>query len=533
MLPALSLQTQPFPALIPKPVSVTTEPGAFHLSSDIRIAVSNDTVSIGKLAQGYLRPATGFDLPLSRRGGRGAINLGIDRRMSRQGTEAYRLEVKPDRIEIWAPKPAGVFYGLQTFRELLPAEIFRAAPVQGTDWVAPCVKIQDSPRFAWRGVHMDVSRHFESKGFVEKFLDEMALHKLNVFHWHLVDEPGWRIEIKEYPKLTSVGSNADYSDLHPGRATRSRSDKAGGFYTQDDIREVVRYAADRFITIVPEIEMPGHSTAAIEAYPELGNKLEIERAGGDASSIREDNVYNVDDSTVQFLQNVLTEVMGLFPGPFIHVGGDEVNKGPWRLNPRAQARMQALGLKNEEELQSWFVKQMDTFLTAKGRRLIGWDEILEGGLAPGAAVMSWRGTDGGIAAAKSGHDVVMAPSSHTYLDHYQSRDQNSEPLAMSGYLPIQTVYGYEPVPDGLSPDEAKHVLGAQCQLWSEYIPDPQHMEYMAWPRLCALSEVVWSPPAGRSYAEFVTRLVPHLERLRFMDVAFRELRPEDLQPLAP
>jgi hexosaminidase len=375
---------------------------------------------------------------------------------------------------------------------------------------------------------MDVSRHFEQKSFVEKFLDEMALHKLNVFHWHLVDSMGWRIEIKKYPKLTSDGSPTDYSSLNPKQATRSRSEFPGGFYTQDDIKEVVAYATSRFITVVPEIEMPGHSGASVHAYPEFGNFAEIAAAGGDTKDLGTDEEYNVDDSTLTFLKDVLDEVMALFPSQFIHVGGDEVDKAPWKRNPKAQERMKSLGLKDEDQLQSWVISQMDAYITSKGRRLIGWDEILEGGLAPGAAVMSWRGIDGGIIAAKSNHDVVMAPGEFTYLDHYQSRS-SEEPPGFGGYLPLQTVYGYEPIPSNLSESQAKHVLGLQGQLWSEFIPSAKHMEYMAWPRLCALSEVGWSNPKGRNYLEFVSRLRPHLVRLTAMDVAFRPLTTDDLQ----
>jgi hexosaminidase len=523
----------PAPALIPKPNLLVMDQGFFHLTAGTRIAYSPETAGDAKMLRSYLEPATGFELPLSRRGGSGAINLGIDRSMTSLGPEAYRLEVKSDRIEIWASQPAGVFYGIETLRQIFPAEILRPSPIYDEAWAAPCLHIVDGPRFTWRGAHMDVSRHFEPKSYVEKFLDEMAFHKLNVFHWHLVDDQGWRIEIKQYPRLTGVSSGGDFSTMNPKGATRSKSVLPGGFYTQNEIREVVKYAAERFITIVPEIEMPGHSLASIQAYPELGNRLEIAQGGGDPKVADFDNVYNVDDSTIHFLQNVLTEVMALFPSKFIHVGGDEVEKRPWKENPTAQARMQALGLKNEEELQSWFISQMDTFLTSKGHRLIGWDEILEGGLAPGAAVMSWRGIDGGIAAAKSGHDVVMAPGSHTYLDHAQSKDRKSEPVSIGGYLPIQTVYEYDPVPPGLTADEAKHVLGAQGQLWSEFIPGPRHMDYMAYPRLCALSEVLWSQPEGRSYSEFLTRLLPHLERLKIQDVFFRPMRPDDMKPTAP
>ncbi|HTQ09295.1 MAG TPA: family 20 glycosylhydrolase, partial [Fimbriimonadaceae bacterium] len=354
--------------------------------------------------------------------------------------------------------------------------------------------------------------------------DLIALHKMNVFHWHLTDDNGWRIEIKRYPKLTEVASKTDFSEMNPGSATRSKSTIPGGFYTQQDIREIVAYAEERHINVVPEIEMPGHSNAAISAYPELGNKQQIAAAAGDTSFMGSyDNVYNVDDSTIQFLKNVLDEVMELFPSKFIHIGGDEVDKRPWHNNPKAQAKMKELGLQNEEELQSWFIKQFDTYLASKGRRLVGWDEILEGGLAPGAAVMSWRGIDGGIAAAKSGHDVVMTPTSNCYLDYYQSKLTSEEPKGIGGYLPLEKVYQFEPIPAALSADEAKHVLGGQGNLWAEFIPNPKHMEYMAFPRLCAMAEVLWSPKTGRTYEDFISRLQTDLHRLDVLDVAYRPL----------
>jgi hexosaminidase len=529
----LGLQVPPTPpAVIPKPVAMVMDDGAYHLNANTRIAYSGQTYEDAKLLQTYLRPATGYELPLSRRGGSNAINLRIDGHLTQLGPEGYQLEVKPDRVEIWAPTSAGVFYGMETLRQIFPAEILSPSAVANKDWVAPCLHMYDYPRFAWRGCHMDVSRHFETKGYVEKFLDEMAFHKLNTFHWHLTDEPGWRIEIKQYPLLTEKSSGGDYSTMEPGSATISKSDPTGGFYTQDEIREVVAYAKERHITIVPEIEMPGHSRAAIEAYPELGNKIEIEAADGDTKGLEHETVYNVDDSTIQFLQNVLTEVMDLFPGPFIHIGGDEVDKRAWKANPKAQARMKELGLKDEEQLQAWFVGQMDTFIHQHSRRLIGWDEIMEGGLVPDAAVMAWRGTDYAVTGAKAGHDVVVAVGD-LYFDHSQSKDPKDDFPAFGGYLPIQNVYRFNPMPPGLDPSLNKHILGAQAQLWSEFIPDARHMDYMAYPRLCALSEVLWSPPDGRSYPEFLTRLLPHLERLKIQDISFRPLRPADLQPVAP
>jgi hexosaminidase len=384
-------------------------------------------------------------------------------------------------------------------------------------------------------MHLDVSRHFMPKEFVKKYIDLLALHKMNTLHWHLTDDQGWRIEIKKYPRLTEVGAWRSQTLVghSPGRdTTHNIYDKRphGGFYTQEDVREIVAYARERFVRIVPEIEMPGHSQAAIAAYPSLGNFGDTVRVW-DQWGVTP-HILNPSDTTIAFMQDVLTEVMALFPGEFIHVGGDEAIKPEWKASPRAQARIRALGIapddstnprdvRAENELQSWFITQMDKFLTSHGRRLIGWDEILEGGLAPNAAVMSWRGTQGGLAAARAGHDVVMTPGSHTYFDHYQSRNTTLEPLAIGGFLPLDTVYSYEPVPAELEPEFQKHILGAQGQVWTEYIEGPKNVEYMAFPREAALAEVLWTPPARRDLADFLARLATHLERLRALDVTFR------------
>jgi hexosaminidase len=517
--------------VIPLPMSVTPGKGQFAFSARTQIVATASAQALAEQLRDYLRPATGFPLPIVRAGTAGTVSLVLDRRLMRLGPEGYRLEITRAGIRIRAYAPAGIFYGIQTLRQLLPADVMRRTRVDGVRWAVPVAIIEDSPRFSWRGAHMDVARHFMPKDFVLKFLDLMALHKLNVFHWHLVDDQGWRIEIKKYPRLALVGGKTDYTTFNPVQPMQLVSLPQGGYYTQDDIREIVRYAAELFITVVPEIEMPGHSAAAVSAYPELGNKEEIEQGGGDTSFMTFsgggtagwDSNYNVDESTIHVLQDVLTEVMALFPSKFIHIGGDEVDKRPWHYNPKAQARMRALGLKDENELQSWFVGQMDKFLAAHGRRLVGWDEILEGGLAPGATVMSWRGMQGGVAAAKAGHDVVMAPGDWTYFDHYQWVIPRLEPLAIGGFLPIEQVYQFEPVPAELTQTEAQHILGGQAQLWSEFIPQTEQMEYLAYPRLCALAETVWSQKSARNFADFVTRLKPDLDRLRILDVHFRPL----------
>jgi hexosaminidase len=514
-------------SVIPKPRSVTSGSGEFLLGAGTAIDADHGSMQVAEMLRDQLRPATGFSFPLSSSGS-SVIRLRVDKGAS-QGPEGYTLQVSPHLIEIKGATWAGVFYGTRTLLQLLPPDIFRKSPSDGVRWAVPSLTIDDAPRFHWRGSLMDVSRHFEPKEFILKFIDLLALHKMNVFQMHLTDDNGWRVEIKRYPKLTELGSKTDFSAMNPDGATRSINVPPGGFYTQEDVKEIVRYAAARNVTVMPEIEMPGHAGAAILAYPELGNLQQVKAGGGVADFY--DNVYNVDDSTIRFLHNVLDEVLALFPSKFIHIGGDEVWKEPWHRNPIAQARIKQLGLKNEEELQSWFIKQMDDYMVAKGRRLVGWDEILEGGLAPNATVMSWRGIDGGIAAAKQGHDVVMAPTSHTYLDYYQSKVHTIEPRGIGGFLPLETVYSFEPIPDALTGDEAKHILGAQGQLWSEFIPHPKHMEYMAFPRLCALAEVDWSPKEARNWDDFVSRLKDHLRRLDVLDVHYRPLNKPEPAPV--
>jgi hexosaminidase len=459
------------------------------------------------------------------------VVLRRDASLARLGAEGYALDVRPDGVTARAPAEAGLFYAVQTVRQLLPPDVFRGAPVGGgpsAAWTMPAVRIEDAPRFRWRGGMLDVARHFMPKEFVKKYVDLLALHKMNTFHWHLTEDQGWRIEIKKYPRLTEVGSRRAGTLVGRQRGDSSAawaydSVPHGGFYTQDDVREVVAYARARHVTVVPEIEMPGHAVAAIAAYPELGVTGRPTQVSGRWGVFS--NILNAEPGTVTFLQDVLAEVLALFPGAYVHVGGDEADKTLWRADPRIQARIRALGLKDEHELQSWFIRQMDEFLTRRGRRLVGWDEILEGGLAPNATVMSWRGTKGGIEAARAGHDVVMSPTSHVYLDYYQSSDRAAEPLAGGGFLPLDTVYAFEPVPAELTPAEARRVLGAQGNLWTEYVPTPKRAEYMLFPRLSALAEVAWTPKAGRDFADFRRRLDAHLRRLDALDVGYRPPRP--------
>ena len=532
--PARAAEPRPI-AVVPQPVSVTAQNGAFELTPDTVIYTDRGTRDLGRRLASYLEPATGLNLRVQAGSGGGRrITLAIDARLRRLAPEGYTLDVTPRAIVLRAPEAAGIFYGIQTLRQLLPPEIFREAKVAGVEWTVPALRIEDRPRFAWRGMHLDVGRHFMPKEFVKKYLDLLALHKMNTFHWHLTEDQGWRIEIRKYPKLTEIGAwrKETIAGRQPRNVETATFDgiRHGGYYTQDDVREIVAYAKDRFITVVPEIEMPGHAIAAIASYPELG----VDGTPTDVATRWGvfDNILSPEDSTIAFMKDVLTEVMDLFPGRFIHVGGDEAAKARWKASERVQARIKELGLADEDELQSWFIRQIDAFLTSKGRRLIGWDEILQGGLAPGAAVMSWQGVKGGIAAARQGHDVVMAPTSHTYFDYYQSRPVEAEPLAIGGYLPLETVYGFDPVPAELEPEYAPHVLGAQGQLWTEYLATPKQVEYMAFPRACALAEVVWTPTASKSFPDFLGRLDVHARRLAILDVNFRATLPAVTTPTA-
>ena len=510
--------------VVPRPSATTTRAGHFVLTPRTTIVTDGASTALGHQLARYLEPATGFRFRLQTAAApaSGSIALRLDTSLARLGREGYTLDVRPSAITARAAGEPGLFYAIQTIRQLLPAEIFRQATVEGVEWRIPAMSIEDAPRFAWRGGHLDVARHFMPREFIEKYIDLLALHKLNTLHLHLTDDQGWRLEIARYPRLTGIG--AWRKETLVGRYQREvegsyDATPHGGFYTQADAKEIVAYARARHVTVVPEIEMPGHALAAIAAYPELGvtgQPMEVATRWGIFSDI-----YNAEPATISFLQNVLAEVMQIFPGRYIHIGGDEAEKSKWKASPPMQDRIKTLKLKDEHELQSWFIRQMDAFLTSHGRRLVGWDEILEGGLADNAVVMSWRGTKGGIAAARAGHDVVMTPTSHTYFDYYQSKNRDKEPLAIGGFLPIDVVYSYEPIPEELEARFARHVLGAQAQLWTEYMPTPKHVEYMAFPRLAALAEVVWTPRDRREYSNFLQRLPTHLERLRILDVNYR------------
>ena len=422
--------------------------------------------------------------------------------------EWYSLSVTAKTITINAVEEAGLFRGSRTLIQLLQQGL--------TTGSLSCLTISDHPRFPWRGMHLDVCRHFFPVEFVKKYIDLLARYKMNSFHWHLTEDQGWRMEIKSHPNLTEVGAWRKGSQVGPYSRREYDSIPYGGFYTQDEIREVVAYAAARHINVVPEIELPGHAMAALAAYPHLGctgGPYEVQKGWG----VFEDVFCAGNDSTFAMLEEVLTEVMDLFPSPYIHIGGDECPKEAWKSCSKCQARKKAEGLKDEHELQSWFIQRIEKFVNAKGRKIIGWDEILEGGLAPNAAVMSWQGIEGGIAAARSGHYAVMSPGSHCYFDHYQG-DPANEPLAIGGFTTVQKVYSYEPIPAELKPEEHKYILGAQGNVWTEYILTPEHVEYMAVPRMLALAEVLWTPKEKRNEADFIARLEREFPMLETMKV---------------
>ncbi|MCL5280784.1 MAG: family 20 glycosylhydrolase [Planctomycetes bacterium] len=511
-------------SIIPLPVSLEQQDGSFLITSSTCVVAQGPAANEAAKLVEVLAPALGHRLRLVQNSppAQDSIQLKIEPSLrDGLGEEGYELEATTTAVMIRAAAPAGLFYGIQTLRQLLPAAIFSKQKVEGVPGTVPCVRITDHPRFAWRGLLIDPARHFIPVADVEQYLDTMALHKFNHLQVHFTDDQGWRIEIKKYPQLTQTGAWMDFTTIVQGN--KMENHRPGGFYTQEDIRHLVRYAAERYITIVPEIEMPAHTGAAIVSYPQIGlyparlNALPTEKRW-----TAHEGVLAPRPQTVTFMQDVLTEVMDLFPSKYIHIGGDEANIEHWKKCEEMQRLIREMKLKDESELHSWFIRQMDTFLTAHGRRLIGWDEILQGGLAPGAAVMSWRGEAGGITAARAGHDVVMAPTSHTYFDYYQG-PSTTEPKAIGGDLPLEKVYQYEPIPAALNADQARHVLGGQAQLWGEYISNQKHRFYMTYPRAAAMAEVVWSPRESRNWGQFLARLNSHLARLKALGVNYRPL----------
>ncbi|MDX9811922.1 MAG: beta-N-acetylhexosaminidase [Bacteroidales bacterium] len=496
-------------AIIPTPVSLVEMKGSFAFTGKSKIIVSpldsQTELSAGFIAA-MINPVTGWSLKPEEGSDAvsGSLFLQIDTSVS--SDEGYSLSVSPKKIILKAATPAGLFYGVQTIRQLLPPEIESGTLVENISMNVPACEIRDEPRFSYRGMHLDVSRHFFGVESVKKYIDMLALHKMNSFHWHLTDDQGWRIEIRKYPKLTETGAFRKETLVGHARNKPQVFDGKpyGGFYTQDEIREVVAYASERFITVIPEIEMPGHAQALLAAYPELsctGGPFEVFTGWG----IVEDIFCAGKEETFTLLEDVLTEVAELFPGEYIHIGGDEAPKVRWEKCAECQKRMKEEGLEDELELQSYFITRMEKFLISKGKRIIGWDEILEGGLAPEATVMSWRGTAGGIEAARQKHNVIMTPTQYAYLDYYQ-KEPEGEPLSIGGYVPLEKVYSFDPVPDELSADEAKYILGFQGNLWTEYIADQGHLEYMAFPRAFAIAETGWSPMLKKDFEDFLARL---------------------------
>ena len=490
------------PALVPYPAELLAYPGTFRLSA--RPIISGPDGA--EIAVQSLRTA----LPAPVEPGDDAeITFWLDEGDAfESGREGYQLSISEDGVRIVASGSAGFLYAAQTLLQFLPATALSGLPHALPAFELPYLEISDRPRFGWRGMMLDVARHFLPVHEVIHMVDLAVHHKLNVLHLHLTDDQGWRFESLRYPRLTEIGGYRS-ATVHGRNHATYRNQPYGGFYTQQELKSLVSYAAERNVTIVPEIDMPGHMVAAIAAYPELGDGRphEVMTEWGVSP-----HVLNLKDETLQFCRDILTEVMEIFPSPFIHVGGDECPRDQWHSDPDEQARMSARGVTDVENYQSWFMHQMDDFLTAHGRRMVGWDEILEGGLAPGAVVMSWRGVQGGVTAAQAGHDVVMSPMSHVYLDYYDSSDPH-HPLAIGGYLPLDIVHRWEPVAEGLDSDHEARILGTQGNLWSEYMPTPADLRRMAFPRMAALAEVAWSPRKRSDYTDFRMRMRTHIKRL--------------------
>lgn len=504
--------------IIPQPVKVVRNPGNFVITSQTSLVLTNkEDNATAAFLNGYLSQYYGFVLPIAKNASKNYIKLTSQKSIKGLKSEGYTFKSDKNGVEIHGNAAIGTFYGMQTLIQLLPVEKSKSLAIAA-------VEVQDEPRFEYRGAMLDVGRHYFPVAFVKKYIDYLALHKLNYFHWHLTEDQGWRIEIKKYPKLTEIGSKRNGSIIgsYPGKGSDNTPE--GGFYTQEEVKDIVKYASDRFITVIPEIEMPGHGSAAIAAYPELScfpnektqladnmisAKSKQEMANGRNKIVQEtwgvhSDVYIPSEYTFKFLQDVIDEVIVLFPSKYIHVGGDEAPKDAWKRSEFCQQLIKEKGLKDEHGLQSYFIQRMEKYINGKGRTLIGWDEILEGGLAPNAVVMSWRGEEGGIAAAKQNHQVIMTPGSHVYLDHSQTK--NEKEVTIGGYLPIETVYAYEPIPKELNEQQAKYVLGAQGNVWTEYMANPAKVEYMIFPRLSALSEVLWSPKENKNWTEFQTKI---------------------------
>lgn len=505
------------PNIIPRPQHIECREGRFTLTDRCPIVADTADAGLRRIA-GFLnerlRTAAGFELKVEAEADGPAVRLAA---VPGLGPEAYRLESGSAGVRIEYSDPAGAFYGLQTLLQMLPPEIYADSRQRGVKWSVPWVRIEDAPRFAYRGMHLDVCSHFFDTDYLKRYIDLMAMHKVNRFHWHLTEDQGWRIEIERYPLLTEKGSVRRETVIGTHRSEIYDGQPYGGFYTQDEIREIVRYASERFVTVIPEIEMPGHALAAISCYPELSCGLEEHYEPATKWGIFR-QVYCPKEETFRFLENVLDEVFELFPSQVIHIGGDECPKKSWKQCPHCQSLIRRLGLRDEYELQSYFIRRMERFVNSRGREIIGWDEILQGGLAPNAKVMSWLGEQGGIEAARQRHEAVMAPHTRYYLDYYQA-DPDTEAISMGHLVPLRTVYDYEPVPEVLTEEEKPYIIGVEGCVWTEYMPDPQRVEYMAWPRMTAIAESGWSS-ADKDWDDFTRRLEHHFGRLDELHVGY-------------
>ena len=495
---------------MPQNIMLSNSDSQFVLHSGTLISYTSGNEDMARNAQflqTYLTDQLGYTLRIEP----GIASKGIVLKLNEgQASEGYTITVDADRVLVEATSPAGIFYGIQTIRKAVPVEM-------GAVVGFPAGVITDAPRFAYRGAHLDVCRHFFSVDSVKTYIDMLVLHNMNKFHWHLTEDQGWRMEIKQFPKLTEIGSVRNGTMIRKDWNSND-SIQYGGFYTQDECREIVKYAADRYITVIPEIDMPGHMVAAVTAYPELGctgGPYEVRTIWG----VSEELLCAGNEKVYDFVDKVLDEVMDVFPSKDIHIGGDECPKTEWEKCPKCQSKIKALGLKKddrftaEQKLQAYFTKHVDEYLTKHGRNAIGWDEILEGGVSENATVMSWRGESGGIEAARLKHRVIMTPNTYCYFDYYQSKDCDNEPFAIGGFLPIKHVYDYEPLPANLTPEEQSYIWGVQCNVWTEYIPTFSHVQYMMLPRGAALSEVQWSLPEAKDYEKFRNERLPRLIKI--------------------
>ncbi|QAA82412.1 beta-N-acetylhexosaminidase [Aequorivita sp. H23M31] len=506
--------------LIPKPQQMEIHNGTFTIDKNTSFYFEPQFEIAGNFFNEFLQKGAGFKLP-SKSKKKAQIIIEKD---GNQPSEGYFLDISDSKINIKASDASGAFYAIQTLRQLLPTSLERplSAGEENSTLSVPQLTITDFPKFQYRGMHLDVARHFFDKEFVKKYIANLAMLKMNKFHWHLTEDQGWRIEIKKYPELTSKGAFREETRIghYEDKPIRYDGKRYGGFYTQEDIKEVIAFAKTQNITIIPEIEMPGHAQAAISAYPELGctgEQIPVATTWG----VFED-IFCPKEETFTFLENVLTEVMDLFPGEYIHIGGDEAPKLRWKNCAHCQQLIKEKNLKNEDGLQSYFIHRIEEFVNSNGKKIIGWDEILEGGLAPNATVMSWRGVEGGIEAAKQHNQVIMTPVSHAYLDYYQSENLD-EPTAIGGFLPLKKVYSLNPIPQELSEEEGKYILGAQANLWTEYIPTEKQAEYMVFPRILAMSEVVWSGPSknfDKDYPDFFSRVEEFMPRLDALNINY-------------